>query len=328
MGRNIASGSTTGRRGPTTCSHELITIPHEVARSLPSTTALQAFESAAFHGSITRAARELHLTQGAISRQIQALEEHLGIELFHRERQRIRLSPAGQHYLQHVRAAFDRLEGAAMELRTLRRGGGTLHLAILPTYGTRWLIPRFPSFAEQHPGVQVQFTTKLAAFDFATEDLDAAIHYGEGHWPGATLERLMDEEVVVVCSAGYQKKQKLKAPADLQRATLLQISTRPHAWDDWLAGKQVTGIDGRRGPRFEHHTMVLQAAIAGLGVAVLPTFVADDELAAGRVVEAFAATRVHSGKAYWLVVPERREETAALQAFRTWLLREHGLADG
>lgn len=305
-----------------TSLHCLIT----VTRSLPSTAALQAFESAAFHGSITRAAKELHLTQGAVSRQIQALEEHLGIELFVRERQRIRLSPAGEHYLQHVRAAFDRLEGAAMELRTLRRGGGTLHLAILPTYGTRWLIPRFPSFAAQHPGVQVQFTTKLAAFDFATEDLDAAIHYGERHWPGATLERLMDEEIVVVCSASYQKQQRLKAPADLQRATLLQISTRPHAWDDWLAGRQVTGIDGRRGPRFEHHTMVLQAAIAGLGVAVLPTFVADDELAAGRVVEAFAGTRTRSGKSYWLVVPERRTETAALHAFRAWLLREHGQA--
>jgi len=303
----------------------LITLAHQVPRSLPTSQSLQAFESAAFHGSITRAARELHLTQGAISRQIQGLEEHLGIELFVRERQRIRLSPAGEHYLQHVRAAFDRLEGAAMELRTLRRGGGTLHLAILPTYGTKWLIPRFPSFVEQHPGVQVQFTTKLAAFDFATEDLDAAIHYGEGHWPGAGLERLMDEEVVVVCSARYQRTQKLKAPADLQRATLLQISTRPHAWHDWLAGKQVAGVDGRRGPRFEHHSMVLQAAIAGLGIAVLPTFVVDDELAAGAVVEAFAGTRVHTGKAYWLVVPERRPASAALQAFRAWLLREHGL---
>lgn len=296
---------------------------HEVTRSLPTTAALQAFESAAFHLSITRAAKELHLSQGAISRQIQALEQHLGIELFHRERQRIRLSPAGQRYLEHVRAAFDRLEGAALELRAVRRGGGTLHLAILPTYGTKWLIPRFPSFAAENPGVQVQFSTKLQPFDFATEDLDAAIHYGEAQWPGAVLEKLMDEQVRVVCSAGYKKQAKLREPGDLGAAVLLQISSRPYGWDDWLAAKGLSGIDGRRGPRFEHHTMVLQAAIAGLGVAVLPTFVVDDELAAGRVVEAFPDTLVRTGKAYWLAVPAGRAEMPALQAFRAWLVREH-----
>lgn len=294
-----------------------------MTRSLPTTAALQAFESAAFHLSITRAARELHLTQGAVSRQIQALEEHLGIELFHRERQRIRLSAAGQRYLAHVRDAFDRLEGAALELRALQRGGGTLHLAILPTYGTKWLIPRLASFAERHPGVQVQFTTRLSVFDFASEDLDAAIHYGEGTWPGATLEKLMDEEVRVVCSAGYKKKAKLRDPQDLRTAVLLQISSRPYGWDDWLSARQLTGIDGRRGPRFEHHSMVLQAAIAGLGAAVLPTFVVDDELAAGRLVEAFGDTLVRTGKAYWLAVPDGRAELPALAAFRAWLLQEH-----
>ena len=124
-----------------------------MARTLPGTAALTAFESAAWHGSITTAARELKLTQSAISRQIQSLEQHLGTDLFHRERQRIRLTAAGEQYLQHVRAAFDRLEAAALELRTLRRGGGVLQLGILPTYGTKWLIPRFPSFHEQLPDV-------------------------------------------------------------------------------------------------------------------------------------------------------------------------------
>ncbi|MBX3463743.1 MAG: LysR family transcriptional regulator [Planctomycetes bacterium] len=297
-----------------------------MARSLPTTASLQAFESAAFHQSITRAADELHLTQGAISRQIQALEQHLGVELFHRQRQRVRLAAAGQRYLEHVRAAFDRLEGAALELRALRRGGGTLHLAILPTYGTKWLIPRLPSFTTHHPGVQVQFTTRLQPFDFAAEDLDAAIHYGDPVWPGAKLERLMDEEVRVVCSDGYRRQARLREPADLRSAVLLQISSRPYGWDDWLGRKGLTGIDGRRGPRFEHHSMVLQAAIAGLGVAVLPTFVVDDELAEGHVVEAFADTLVRTGKAYWLAVPEGRAELPALAAFRAWLLREHGRA--
>ena len=226
--------------------------------------------------------------------------------------------------LEHVRAAFDRLEGAALELRAVRRGGGTLHLAILPTYGTKWLIPRFPSFAAENPGVQVQFSTKLQPFDFATEDLDAAIHYGERHWPGAVLDHLMDEDVLLVCSPAYRKKLRLATPDDLKAATLLQMSTRPHAFEEWLAARNVSGVDGRRGPRFEHHAMVLQAAIAGLGVAVLPAFVVDDELAAGRVVEAFADTRVRTGKGYWLVYPERRRTLPALLAFREWLLQQHG----
>jgi len=295
-----------------------------VTRSLPGTGALQAFESAAFHNSITAAARELHLTQSAVSRQIQGLEEHLGVPLFHRERQRIRLTPAGEHYLEHVRAAFDRLEAAALGLRTLARGGGVLQLAILPTYGTIWLMPRFPSFAEQHPAIAVHFTTRLHPFDFAGEDLDAAIHYGEAHWPGCLFDHLMAEQVLVVCSAAYKKKHRLHKPADLRGATLLQITTRPQAFSEWFAQQGVTGIDGRRGPRFEHHAMVLQAAVAGLGVAVLPAFVVEAELAAGRVVEPFAGTRARTGKGYWLCYPERRRELPALVAFRSWLLREHG----
>lgn len=301
---------------------------HEVARSLPSTPSLQAFESAAYHGSITAAARELHLTQGAISRQIQALEQHLGVELFHRQRQRIHLTGPGEHYLQHVRSAFDRLEAAALELRTLQRGGGVLQLAILPTYGTKWLIPRFPSFVAAHPDVQVHFTTKLQPFDFASEDLDAAIHHGDAHWPEARLEALMDEDIVVVCSPAYRERLALREPADLRRATLLQMATRPQGFADWLRHLGAVGVDGRRGPRFEHHQMVLQAAIAGLGVAVLPTFVCEEELAKGQVVEVFAGTRMRTGKGYWLAYPERRASLPALQAFRAWLLGQHGRPAG
>jgi LysR family glycine cleavage system transcriptional activator len=298
-----------------------------MSRSLPATGALQAFESAAFHGSITTAARELSRTQSALSRQIQSLEQHLGVALFERRRQRIHLTAAGARYLEHVRAAFDRLEAGELELRAAERGGGgVLRLGILPTYGTRWLIPRLSSFAMEHPAIQVHFTTRITVFDFASEDLDAAIHYGEGHWPGAAVEPLMDEEVMVVCSTDYREDRQLREPADLRRATLLQITSRPHAFDDWLRAKNVTGVDGRRGPRFEHHQMVLQAAIAGLGVAVLPAFAVEEELARGTVVEACPRTRVRTGKGYWLAYPERRSTLPALRAFREWLLREHGRA--
>ena len=297
---------------------------HEVSRSLPATGALQAFESAAFHGSVTAAAKELHRTQSALSRQIQSLEKHLGIDLFTRQRQRIQLTDAGARYLEHVHAAFDRLEAGELELRTSRGGGGVLRLGILPTYGTRWLIPRFSSFVRSHPAIQVHFTTRLSVFDFASEDLDAAIHYGEGHWPGATVEPLMYEEVFVVCSESYRRERGLDQPDDLRRATLLQVISRPHAFDDWLRAKNITGVDGSRGPRFEHHQMALEAAIAGLGVAVLPGFAVEHELARGSVVEALPATRARTGKGYWLAYPERRATLPAMRAFRTWLLHEHG----
>lgn len=295
-----------------------------MSRSLPATAALQAFESAAFHGSITAAAKELSRTQSALSRQIQNLERHLGTELFERHRQRIRLTPTGARYLEHVHAAFDRLEAGELELRTSRGGGGVLRLGILPTYGTRWLIPRLPSFAESNPAIQVHFTTKLTVFDFASQDLDAAIHYGEGHWPGAAVEPLMDEEVLVICSSDYRAMRELQTPQDLRRATLLQVTSRPHAFDDWLRAKDVTGVDGSRGPRFEHHQMVLQAAVASLGVAVLPAFAVEEELQRGTVVEAFENTRVRTGKGYWLAYPERRATLPAMRAFRSWLLHEHG----
>lgn len=295
-----------------------------MSRSLPATAALQAFESAAFHGSITAAAKELHRTQSALSRQIQSLEQHLGTELFTRQRQRIQLTHAGARYLEHVHAAFDRLEAGELELRTSRGGGGVLRLGILPTYGTRWLIPRFPSFVSSHPAIQVHFTTRLSVFDFASQDLDAAIHYGEGHWPGATVEPLLDEEVIVVCSDSYREQRELYKPEDLRRATLLQVTTRPHAFDDWFRAKNITGIDGSRGPRFEHHQMAIEAAIAGLGVAAPPVFAVENELARANVVEAFPDTRVRTGKGYWLAYPESRATLPALRAFRTWLLKEHG----
>jgi LysR family transcriptional regulator, glycine cleavage system transcriptional activator len=295
-----------------------------VPRSLPATAALQAFESAAFHGSVTAAAKELNRTQSALSRQIQSLEKHLGIELFTRNRQRIHLTAAGTRYLEHVHAAFDRLEAGELELRTSGGGGGVLRLGILPTYGTRWLIPRFSSFAQCHPAIQVHFTTRLSVFDFASQDLDAAVHYGEGHWPGATVEPLMDEEVLLVCSANYRTQNNLHEPQDLRRATLLQVTSRPHAFDDWLRAKNTTGITGTRGPRFEHHQMAIEAAIAGLGVAAPPAFAVEKELASGRVVEALPNTRVRTGKGYWLAYPERRATLPALRAFRSWLLAEHG----
>ncbi len=295
---------------------------HQVARILPSLPGLQAFEAAARLGSFTRAGQELNLTQGAVSRAVAALESEVGVPLFERVRQRIRLTAAGEAYAAKVGPLLARLEAATLEVKASRGEGGLLNLAILPTFGTRWLIPRLPAFARAHPEVQVAFHTRLYPFDFEAEELDAAIHLGEGRWPGARLDRLFDEEAVVVASPRLAFAEPLVGPADLARHTLLQMATRPQGWEEWLEANDVKGVAGRRGPRFESHLMVIQAAKADLGFALLPTFLVEEELMKGELVEPFPDTRLRGLRSYWFATPEHAAERPAVRAFRNWLLEE------
>ena len=292
-------------------------------------TALQAFEAALRHQSFTRAAEELHRTQGAISRQVSALEESLGVTLFRREHPRVRPTPVAEVFGAKLRVLLDRLEAMVLEAQSSRGQGGVLNLAILPTFGTVWLIPRIASFYEAHEGISINFTTRILPFDFESEELDAAIHHGEPVWPGARLEHLLDEDVVVVASPALLRRSKIEQPAVLVGRTLLQLDSRRAGWEEWFAATGVQGADGRRGPRFEHHLMVTQAAIAGLGVALLPSFLVRNELAAGSLVNPFGTLAVKATKAYWLAYPERSLELPALTALRDWLkerLAEEGLA--
>ena len=192
-------------------------------RFLPSISLLTAFEAAARTGSMTVAAHELSLTQSAVSRQIRALEEQLGLELFIRERQTIRLTAAGDAYAREIREALRKISTASFNLRANPRGG-TLNLAILPTFGTRWLAPRLPKFLAQNPGVTINLATRLSYFDFRTETLDAAIHFGEPNWPGAEMALLRSEEVIPACSPNLKRQWNFRVASDLKKAPLLCIS--------------------------------------------------------------------------------------------------------
>jgi len=284
-------------------------------------TSLRVFEAAARHLSFSQAAEELCLTQGAVSRQIRALEQMLNLKLFVRVGNRVRLSEAGAAYLPEVRASLSRLEAATLELLAHRGTGGVLNLAILPTFGTKWLIPRMTSFWRAHPNIMINFVTRAVAFDFAKERLDAAIHFGDVSWPGVVAFRLMGEEVVLACSPALLQAPGLAQVRDLEHHTLLQHTTRPNAWVEWLAAAGHSTINGMKGPRFEHFSMVIQAAIAGIGVAVLPRFLVEDEVAAGRLVIALDIA-MRSEHAYYLVYPEEKSELPPLRAFRDWLLAE------
>ncbi|MCU4120440.1 LysR family transcriptional regulator [Variovorax sp. N23] len=287
---------------------------------LPPVADLLAFEAAARHHSISRAADELHLTQSAVSRQIRQLEQQLGIALFHRVRQRIVLTDIGRVYAADVRAVLQQLSGASQKVMA-SAGGGLLNLAVLPTLGTRWLIPRLGGFVERHPEVTVNFAARSEPFDFAQEPFDAAIHFGAPHWAGAACAYLMHEAVVPVCSPAFAARHAIRQPEDLAAVVLLQQSTRPTQWAEWFEQVGVAGAPALRGPRFEQFAMIAQAAVSGLGAALLPSFLVEAEIAAGALTVLFPQA-LTSDDAYYLVYPESRAQVPLLLAFRAWIVGE------
>ncbi len=216
----------------------------------------------------------------------------LGSNLFVRERQTVNLTTAGEAYALEIRGALERISQATLGFRANPRGG-TLQLAVLPTFGTRWLAPRLAGFFAAHPGVTVNLTTRLEPFDFRSEGLDAAIHFGPREWPGAELEPLMSETVVPACSPAFKHAHKLARPADLLAAPLLHVSTRPDAWREWFQAKEIP-VQDVQGMLVDQFAMAAQAAIAGLGVALLPRFLMEPEFSGGQLVPAIARGEVES----------------------------------
>lgn len=292
---------------------------NEVRRKIPSPMMLQAFEASARSLSFTDAARTLNLTQSAISHQILGLEEYLGVQLFERVRKRLQLTQAGQALLMRLTPALDALETALRETMASQPTARSLRLGVVPTVAATWLIPRMADFYARHPDITLDLVTRLP-FNFTNNSLDAAINLGNARWPGASSDFLMEEESLVVCHPAMAATT-LKHPSDLARTTLLHLSLRPHAWRDWSADAGVELPDALSGPKFEFHAMVAQAAVAGLGAAVLPRFLILEELANGKLVSPFGPV-VRSPTPYYLVYPPANRGLPALQSFRDWLLTQ------
>ncbi|MGL4321742.1 MAG: LysR family transcriptional regulator [Paracoccaceae bacterium] len=285
-------------------------------RYLPSLSLLSAFEAVARTGSTQAAARELDLSQGTISRLVQNLEAQLGVTLFLRGHGRLRATDAALAYARDLRRAMDMIGAASLRL-SAAPGGGALSLAILPTFGAHWLAPRLPAFLAAHPGVTLNLGTQLRPFDFAESGHDAAIHYGQGNWPGATHRKLFDEQIIAVCSPAFNATHAITNPADLLSLPLLQLESRPDEWQAWFAHHAQPGLPPR-GMVFDQFATVMQAAIHGVGVALLPAFLAGPTLQEGRLVAAFGGA-VPGGGSYWLVWPEHRGSSPPLSAFSDWL---------
>lgn len=290
-------------------------------RKIPGTEVLIAFETAARHQSFTRAAEELVLTQSAVCRQISSLESQLGVQLFNRIKKRVTLSEAGQIYAKQVRENLKRIEHDTLSVMAHRGSGGVLELAVIPTFATRWLIPRLVNFHSQQPNITVDLTTRAEPFLFTDTPFDAAVHYGDPVWPGARTEFLFGEEMIPVCHPALLEGKTEIEPAELEKLPLLHQSARPDAWRDWFEFSGLANFNAMGGPRYELFSMILAAAKAGLGVALVPRFFVGGELTAGELVTPCHHV-LRSARSYYLVYPEDKIESASLQVFRQWLLDE------
>lgn len=288
-------------------------------RLLPSTSALAAFEAVVRLGSFSAAADELALTQGAISRQISVLEGLLQKPLFTRGSRGVTPTEAAEAYARSIGEALILIRSATLAAMTNAQGN-SLSLAIPPTFGTRWLMPRIRSFVALHPDITLNFATRIGRFDFEAEGLDAAIHVGTPDWPGAACSFLMSEVVEPMCSPQFLAENPIARPEDLARLTMLQLSSRVGAWEHWFAQLGVTARPTRT-MWFEQFATAAQACMAGLGVALLPRFLVETELAAGTLVSAHGRP-LPSPSAYYLVAPKATSHRRPVQVFRSWLLSE------
>ena len=288
-----------------------MTVPR---RLLPSTQTLQAFDAVLRLGSFTAAAAELSLTQSAVSRQVAALERQLGTALLQRSARGVQPTPEGRIYASAARSALEELQHAALALQGAGRPG-QLTLAILPTFGTRWLIPRIPRFLRAHPEITLHFTTRIGQFDLLAAQVDAAIHAGRGDWPETSATLLFEDRVQPFAAPALPAS----TPAEIALLPRLGIASRPDEWSGWMAAH---GLPAPPPPEmvFEHLAALAQACAAGLGVALLPPFLFRSEIARGDIVALGPCWA--NGAGYWLITPDQARPKPEVSAFRDWLLTE------
>ncbi len=294
-------------------------------RRIPPLDTLLCFDAAARHESYTRAAQELALTQSAVSRRVAALESFLGIQLFRRTRHGVALTPGGAAYARQMAQRLAAMERDTLDAMAGQGEGGAISLAAVPTFATRWLLPRLPSFNAQHPDVQVHIETRTRPFLFADTEFDAAIYAGTpaqvSSWAGTHASLLMQEEVVAVCSPALLPRGRALTPAAIAQMPLLQQSTRPDMWHAWFDALGVDAPMARSGPRYELFSMTVVAAAHGMGVALAPLLLVRDELRRGDLALACRkATRPDRG--YYLVKPDSDRRPPSVAAFSAWLLAQ------
>jgi LysR family transcriptional regulator, glycine cleavage system transcriptional activator len=292
---------------------------------IPSVGGLTSFVAAAQHGSFTRAAGELNLTQGAVSRQIRDIESHLGIRLFERIRQRVVLTEAGKFYLSQVKKALEDLADATQQVAAYCNST-TLNIVAPPTFAAHWLVPRLSEFQNRNPAIMVRLTTRQSPMDFATEPFDAAVFHGSPHLPGTISHFLMEQHIIAVCSPRLNASRAIRTAADVVKYPLLHKIGKPGRWIEWMAKAGVMMDGPLPGHAYQSFAMIAQAAMAGLGIALVPRYLIEDELADKRL-EIVASEFVDMRASYYLFLPEARAGASVVQAFAKWLMADTTIRD-
>lgn len=275
------------------------------------------------HGSVTRAASELHLTQSAVSRRVAALEERLGLRLLLRARGRIIPTPAARDYAETLRGLLQGVEAATLDLLSGGTQNSTFNLACAPTFGSRWLVPRLGRFLAKYPKVNINLISRISHFDFAAEDIHAAIYFGPTIWPDCHMRFLAGDTVVPVAAPSLARG---GAIANLlRRGPLIQHTTLPNLWVEWLRAAGITIPDGHAGPQFEYYSAVIEAAVSGLGFALLPEFLIRREIDAGELVK-ISNLAMPCDDSYSYVFPATSQLNPNVQAFGDWLFQEMNLS--
>jgi LysR family glycine cleavage system transcriptional activator len=288
----------------------------QISRRFPPLSALRPFEAAARLESFSKAAEELHLTHGAVSHQVRALEEHLGTPLFTRRGKRVALTAAGRTFAERVRGALDEIARAADAARA--RQENRLSVSVLPSFASRWLMPRLIGFMDEHPTVEVNVNASTVLVNFAAEDVDIAIRFGGGPWPPNVCERFLDDEYFPVASPTMNRGRLPKSPADLLKPGVRIIREDRDYWPTWFKAAGVPFEDRVRGPLFNDSTYSLQAAARGEGIALARRSIVLDDLEHGTLKRLFPLA-VPSRERYWFVSPRERADSPNVKAFREWV---------
>lgn len=284
----------------------------------PSISALCAFEAVARTLSFTNAADELSLTQSAISRQIRTLESQLDCVLIDRNTRVTALSPAGREYLSKISPALMEIRNAS--LNALSKDQHRMAtIALLPTFGTRWLMPRIPKFLQKYPDVTLNFTTRIGKFDFYADKIDGAIYHGLDNWQDVDLTFLKHEYVIPVASGDFIENHSVQSPSDLINLPKLRMKSRPNDWNHWFESQNLKSIQNS-GMVFEQFSLVTQACMAGVGIALMPEFLIEPELQSGNLVKIGAS--VENESAYYFGVPKVGVQNSVALDFKNWILEE------
>jgi LysR family transcriptional regulator, glycine cleavage system transcriptional activator len=291
-------------------------------KNLPPLNTLRVFEAAGRLLSFNAAAQELHLTPSAISHAIKTLEAFLGVPLFNRPGRGVALTVEGRIFLPPVREALDQINNSAASLMT-QRDNQPLTVSATPSLTIGWLMPRLAKFQLQHPDIEVRLSSSPDIVDLQRSDIDLAIRSGSGHWSGLTSHFLMSEKLAPVCKPGLrgESNREISTPQDLQYAPLLHVIPTMGQWRSWLNAEDVKLADPEKGPKFESSSVAVEAAIAGLGVALVPGTFVEDHIRSGRLTRLFDRS-VSSQIDFYIVYPSEQATVPRIAAFRDWILAE------